>query len=228
MVGNIFQRKYAFIFLSLPSCLHVMAVLFFSSCDWLDCKLPSDRPYYHEQMVSRDLCSNAHKHVWPISNVLSHSLRDKKQKIDKNGIHVWPIWTFLRQRFWLQAKASRALMGDWRGKQWKWILLPPTVPFYWTPERKCETQANRQNLRNMSKQFVMWMGSISIFWITFSLLQFSTCQPADGYQIIARVIHFHIFSAEKNSFSRTGLLFHHIFIIREPLVGLFSLPWRGI
>ena len=83
MVGNIFKRKYAFIFFVLPSCLHVMAVLFFSSCDWLDCKLPSDRPYYHEQMVSRDLCSNAHKHVWPISNVLSHSLRDKKQKNNK-------------------------------------------------------------------------------------------------------------------------------------------------
>ena len=34
-----------------------------------------------------------------------------------------------------------------------------------------------------------------------------------------------IFSVpKKNSFSRTGLLFHHIFIIREPLVGLFSLP----
>ena len=40
----------------------------------------------------------------------------------------------------------------------------------------------------------------SIFWITFSLLQFSTCQPADGYQIITRVIHFHIFSAEKKFF----------------------------
>ena len=81
----------------------------------------------------------------------------KSKRIAKNAKYVWPIWTFLRQRFWLQPKSLKSSYGRLKRQAMKMNSTSSDSAF-WLKSRKKKRHSGK------SPKLAKCQNSLSCEW----------------------------------------------------------------
>ena len=119
----------------------------------------------------------------------------KSKRIAKNAKYVWPIWTFLRQRFWLQPKSLKSSYGRLKRQAMKMNFTSSDSAFWLKSRKKMRDSGKSPKLAKYVKT-VCHVNGVQIHILNYLFLS------SISFLLISR----------------------RVSNLREPLVGLFSLP----